>query len=85
MEEIKRLKKGLEQKDREMGELSEKFSKTVMEKEQLSEKLKQIKEAESWDKMSPKALDQGEPFTPLVRCLADIGDIFRLCLLLHCI
>ena len=53
-------------KKRELITIQEKCAHVEMEKEQLEDKLKRIKVAESWEKMSPRSSIAGEPFSPLV-------------------
>jgi hypothetical protein len=67
MEEMKELQKKLSQKEKEFVALSEKTSRLEMEKDQLEDKLHTIKEAEAWEKMSPRNSIQGEPFSPFGR------------------
>ena len=53
-------------KDRELIAIQEKCAHVEMEREQLEDKLKRIKVAESWEKMSPRSSITGEPFSPFV-------------------
>ena len=63
---MKDLQRKLSLKEKELVAISEKTSRLEMEKEQLDDKLHTIKEAEAWDKMSPRSSIQGEMFSPLV-------------------
>lgn len=59
-------------KDRELITFQEKCAHVEMEKEQLEDKLKRIKAAESWEKMSPRSSITGEPFSPYVSETANV-------------
>lgn len=66
VDEIKELQRKLSAKDRELISIQEKNARVEMEKEQLDDKLKRIKEADAWEKMSPRSSVTGEPFSPFV-------------------
>ena len=72
-------------KDRELITIKEKCAHVEMEKERLEDKLKRIKMAESWEKMSPRSSIAGEPFSPLVSEATNVvcNDLPHVLLLLY--
>jgi hypothetical protein len=58
-EELKSKERELHQKEQELAAMTRKASVVTAEKEQIEEKLKRLQEAESWQKMSPRAATPG--------------------------
>ena len=55
MEELRSKERLLHQKEQELGQVKRNMAVLKMENEKLAEKLKRTQEAESWQKMSPRA------------------------------
>ena len=79
-EELKSKERELHQKEQELAAVARKAAVVRAEKEQVEEKLKRMQEAESWQKMSPRASTPGlgdmsfEAVTsPAVSCLCKLA------------
>ncbi len=56
MEELEEAKRRLVEKDRELGQQSERLSRLQADKDHLEEEVGRLRKAESWARASPRAI-----------------------------